>query len=271
MKKCFLIILLTCSTLAHAQKRKEEPVVVSNEKTAGGVKIFATNSAIVPFTVEISINQKNLQSDVNFPLKTVLEPGSESVLIATLTTLNKRKGWSFGYEYTFFSGDYRATHDNDFAYALPYQAGEEYLMSQGYNGRFSHSGKNALDFTMPIGTKIVAARGGLVIEVKENSGKGCADRSCLGQANKITILHEDGTMADYAHLKKKGALVKVGDQVNKGEVIGLSGNTGYTSGPHLHFEVYLPGKGNLKSVRTKFETANGQSEYLREKVRYEAF
>lgn len=271
MKKLLTFAFLAISLLGYTQKKKDNPVLVFEERTENGLKIFASNQAIVPHTVDISINQKNLKSDTRFPVKTVLDAGVNKVLIATLTIVNSRKGWSFGYEYTFFQGDYRATHDDDFIYALPYLAGSEYLMSQGYNGRFSHSGKNALDFTMPTGTKIVAARGGLVTQVKESSNKGCKNRSCLGLANKITILHDDGTLADYAHLKKKGALVEVGDRVQKGDVIGLSGNTGFTSGPHLHFEVYLPGVGNLKSVPTKFEVAPGQYEYLKEKVRYEAF
>lgn len=263
-----LAILLSISVLA--QKKKPSPIQIFDEKTDNGLKIYGSNSSITPYTMELSVNQKNLKSDKKFPLKMVLEPQTEKVLIATLTQDNKRKGWSYGSQFTYYPGDYQAKHDDSFAYALPYSSGETYLMSQGYNGPFSHSGKNALDFTMPVGTKVVAARGGIVTAIKEDSNKGCSNRDCLGLANLITIIHEDGTFADYVHLKRKGALVEVGDKVMRGDVIGLSGNTGFTSGPHLHFEVYLPAPGNHQTLRTQFETAPGEIEYLKKK-RYEAF
>lgn len=270
MKAILLSFAIVVCIPLIAQKKQPSPVRIFDEKTDTGLKIYGSNSSIIPYTMELSVNQKNLKSDKQFPLKTVLEPNTQNVLIATLTQDNKKKGWSYGSQFTYYPGDYQAIHDDNFAYALPFPAGEKYLMSQGYNGRFSHSGKNALDFTMPVGTKVIAARGGIVTEIKEDSNRGCSNRDCLGLANLITIMHDDGSFADYVHLKKKGALVKVGDRVKRGDVIGLSGNTGFTSGPHLHFEVYLPAPGNHRTLRTQFETSPGKLEFL-EKKPYLAF
>lgn len=270
MKALLLSLTLIFSISVFAQKKKSSPIQIFDEKTDNGLKIYGSNSSIVPYTMELSVNQKNLKSDQKFPLKVVLKPQTEKVLITTLTQDNKKKGWSYGSQFTYYPGNYQAEHDDNFAYALPYAAGEKYLMSQGYNGRFSHAGKNALDFTMPVGTEVIASRGGIITAIKEDSNRGCGNRDCLDLANLITIMHEDGSFADYVHLKKKGALVEVGDQVKRGDIIGLSGNTGFTSGPHLHFEVYLPAPGNHETLKTRFETSPGKKEFLTKKP-YQAF
>lgn len=269
MRSLLLTLILLLSLTGTAQKKNEGPVKLQDEQTENGLEIYGSNSAIIPYTLLLSVKQKNLKSDKDLPLKIVLPAQTQRELVITLTRAEKSKGWSYGSQYSYFPGDFQATHDDDFIYRLPFSAGEKYLMSQGYNGRFSHSGKNALDFTMPVGTKVVAARGGIVTRIKEDSNRGCGQRECIDMANLITIMHEDGTFADYAHLKKKGALVAVGDRVKKGDEIGLSGNTGFTSGPHLHFEVYLPGPGH-ETIKTKFETAPGKEAFL-EKKPYLAF
>lgn len=266
-----LLILIVCiPALAFGQK-KSSSVQIYDEKTDNGVKIYGINNEIVAYTVELEVQQKNLKSDVKFPFKAVLPANSGKTLIATLTTDKPNRGWSYGSHFTYYMGDYRAKHDDEFIYGLPFEKGKSFLMSQGYNGSFSHSGKNAIDFTMPIGSNIVASRGGVVVEVKEDSNRGCPNKSCLEFSNIITILHEDGTFADYVHLKKKGSFVSLGDRVKKGQLIGSSGETGFASGPHLHFEVYLPKKNGNQSVPTSFEIESGKAEKLKEKEFYTAF
>ena len=66
--------------------------------------------------------------------------------------------------------------------------------------------------------------------------------------NFVRIVHDDGTMALYAHLKSEGVLVRVGQRVRKAEAIGLSGNTGFTTGPHLHFAVQVNRGMQLQSI-----------------------
>jgi murein DD-endopeptidase MepM/ murein hydrolase activator NlpD len=92
----------------------------------------------------------------------------------------------------------------------------------------------AYDFLVPTGTPIVAARGGRVLLVEERFPDGTR---VAGQENYINILHDDGTIAAYVHLTTDGALVQVGDAVEQGDVIGVSGDSGSSSEPHLHFHV----------------------------------
>ncbi len=124
---------------------------------------------------------------------------------------------------------------------LPFPQGVTYSISQGYHAYFTHNHENnssyAIDFVMDEGEEIAAARGGKVIYVKEDSNNGCAEASCVDDANMIQIDHGDGTIATYAHLQLNGADVAFGDTICTGQIIGRSGNTGYSTGPHLHFDI----------------------------------
>jgi murein DD-endopeptidase MepM/ murein hydrolase activator NlpD len=107
---------------------------------------------------------------------------------------------------------------------------------------------------MKKGSEICAAREGVVIEVKEDSDKGGLKDEYLAQGNHIIIRHNDGSIAQYWHLDKDGAFVNPGDTVQKGQLIGLSGNTGYTAFPHLHFQVKDK---EGKQILTRFFTRKG--------------
>jgi murein DD-endopeptidase MepM/ murein hydrolase activator NlpD len=102
----------------------------------------------------------------------------------------------------------------------------------------SHQGnmKNAIDFVVPEGTEVYAAADGIVVEIKNDSNVGGPDPKFWFEGNFIEIKH-NGESTLYEHFKFKGVLVKVGKKVKRGQLIGYSGNTGFTHGPHLHFEV----------------------------------
>jgi murein DD-endopeptidase MepM/ murein hydrolase activator NlpD len=91
---------------------------------------------------------------------------------------------------------------------------------------------------VPEGTTVLAAREGRVVGVRDDSTFSGTDPKFKPLANYVIIKHADGTFADYHHLKTGGALVKLGDQVKVGQPIGVSGNTGYSTKPHLHFAVF---------------------------------
>jgi len=131
--------------------------------------------------------------------------------------------------------------NSDSPYVLPWEIGKTFSIGQGNCTDGSHSlGQNqfAYDINMPVGTNIVAMRSGIVVKVIESFEDLESGTVGLGdEANLINVKHDDGTEAQYVHLTLNGALKNEGDSVIQGEIIALSGNTGYTTGPHLHFQV----------------------------------
>jgi murein DD-endopeptidase MepM/ murein hydrolase activator NlpD len=124
---------------------------------------------------------------------------------------------------------------------------------------------------MDEGTEICASRAGVVVTVKEDSNKGGADISYMDFANRITVLNADGSFADYAHLRQNGAIVEKGDEVKAGQLIGYSGNTGWSTRPHLHFQVYKAVKFGTETLPVKFLNGTGEVIELVEQVGYQAF
>lgn len=152
--------------------------------------------------------------------------------------------------------------DTSFVYSLPYEKGKKHLLVQGYFSHFSHKERAALDFKMKRGTPVLAARGGVVVRVKEDGNKGGWNKKYRPFGNVIVIQHEDGSRAGYWHLQYNGALVNVGDTVKQGQQIGLSGKTGYTLFPHLHFIAWRFNNNQWLQEATRFKTSKG-IHYLR--------
>lgn len=157
--------------------------------------------------------------------------------------------------------------DTSYVYQLPFKKNTDKLIVQGYFSSFSHRNRAALDFKMKRGTSIFAARGGIVIRVKEDGNKGGWNRKYRPYGNMIVIQHADGSRAGYWHLQYNGAIANIGDTVQQGQEIGLSGKTGYTLFPHLHFLVWNSRNGNWQQVATRFQTSKG-IKFLRPFRRY---
>ncbi len=121
-------------------------------------------------------------------------------------------------------------------YLLPYGQKASYKVLQGYNGPWGHEGHSAFayDFQMPIGTPVHAARSGKVVHLEDSHSDSTRK---AGEENVVIIRHDDGTYARYYHLTQKGVRVVIGDDVKQGQLIGLSGDSGASAGPHLHFDV----------------------------------
>ena len=148
----------------------------------------------------------------------------------------------------------RVNPDNSFIYTLPFAKGSKSLLVQAYNSSMSHKNEISLDFKMKQGSKICAARDGIVIATREDSDVGGLNNSYLNEGNHIIIKHEDSSTAMYWHLQKDGVFVNEGDTVKQGQHIGYSGNTGYTAFPHLHFQVQDK---NGNDIATRFLTKKG--------------
>lgn len=158
--------------------------------------------------------------------------------------------------------------DTSYVYSLPFAINESHRLVQGYFSRYSHKNRAALDFKMKKGTKIFAARNGIVVRVKKDGINGGWNKKYRSEGNYIVIRHPDGSSAGYWHLQHNGALVNVGDTIAQGQLIGLSGKTGYALFPHLHFLVWRhTASGNFIPTPTRFKTSGGIG-YLRPYRKY---
>ena len=162
----------------------------------------------------------------------------------------------------------RVKEDTSYVYALPYEEGKAHYMIQGYFSSFTHRERAALDFKMKRGTKICAVREGVVVRLKEDGDRGGLKAKYRPYGNYVIIQHADSSRSGYWHLQKDGVLVNVGDTVKKGQVIALSGKTGYSSTPHLHFMVWsFNSTRQWLQVPTRFQTSKG-ARYLRPLRKY---
>lgn len=157
----------------------------------------------------------------------------------------------------------RFTRDSSYIYILPFKSRKKVFLIQGYESMFSHKGEKALDFKVKTGTPVCAARNGVVTAVRKDSDRRGLKPANLADGNYVFIRHEDGSEANYWHFKKEGVVVNPGDTVATGQLIGYSGNTGYSAFPHLHFEVQGRDRpGNYRQLATRFYTRDGVM-YLR--------
>ena len=123
---------------------------------------------------------------------------------------------------------------------LPFLAGEQYHVAQGNFGRFSHNSDEFLyawDFDLPEGSSVASAAAGRVVEVKQDGKLGGGSRRFAAFTNYILIDHGHGHFTRYMHLQFNGAKVKVGELVKAGQIIALSGATGFATSAHLHFQL----------------------------------
>lgn len=157
----------------------------------------------------------------------------------------------------------RFREDQSYIYTLPFEHRKKVFLIQAYESKMSHRGERALDFKLKKGTRICAARSGVVMAARGDSKKGGLKPENLSDGNYISIRHDDSSVAHYWHLDYNGLKVAEGDSVVTGQWIGLSGNTGYSAFPHLHFEVQGPDKnGRIVQLATRFQTRKGVR-YLR--------
>ncbi len=220
------------------------------------------------FTVTFEANLKNMTASRPLPF-TVDAAGRSSFVLVRLQRTDRRLAWRYyDVHYHWQLGGRRTSTSNDADYAIPFKPGR-YVVMQGPRGSYSHfagsGSENAVDWAVPEGTVVCAAREGRVVGVRQDSTVGGPDRKLRPLANYVVIKHADGTFADYVHLKTGGALVKMGDEVMVGQSIGLSGQTGFASAPHLHFSVFqaIDGKKKL-TLPFRLKTDHGTfTEFIR--------
>lgn len=231
-------LLLAARTCAAAPSY---PFNVESRQDGDRHVLVATNRGPAPVSTRVHVHTtRNIASDRQWPAELVVPPNQE-VTIARVGGQEPGQVYSFHFRADYAVGDHRATHQPDARYRLPYEDGRTFTIGQSLGGPItthtSAETRYAVDIPMPEGTPLVAARDGIVIETESGYRDGAHDAALLDRANMVRILHDDGTIASYAHLAPAGVFVAVGDRVGAGTRIGLAGSTGYSSGPHLHFSV----------------------------------
>lgn len=265
-----IILLLTLSSSVEAQDQRS--VEIYRVEKEGYLELYVKNNNVYPVTFELDLELINLESNLKIPHTGILMPRSNRKLLE-LKHKDPSLPWDYRSTYTYYMGNILANHDNRIAYRLPYPKGIEHRVDQGFGGTFSHQGdmEYALDISMPEGSEIYAARGGKVVLVKEDSDRGGPEEDMMEFANYITVMHNDGTFADYTHIRKNGAVVEEGQEVKTAQLIGYSGSTGYVTGPHLHFVVKKTKMGGgFSSIPVRFITKDGIRELV-EGQRYLAY
>ncbi|GAA4860593.1 M23 family metallopeptidase [Luteimonas vadosa] len=214
---------------------------------------YADNALAGPIEVMLHAGNSTLVfGDPPLPARATV-PARGSTLVARIGSADPSRGGEFQLQLRSVPGDPSA-RPRDVEYGYPLQSANLHV-AQGYGGGFSHNdaqNRHAVDLAAPIGTPVVAAREGVVMQVESDFDKASLNREQYGgRANFVRILHDDGTMGLYAHLKPEGVLVRVGQRVRRAQAIGLSGNTGFSGGPHLHFVVQVNRGMKLESIPFK--------------------
>lgn len=209
-------------------------VQLDSLKHHGSETLRVRNELFAPVEIELRLdNVGNAVGAPDKPLHWVLPPRSQ-IRLLTLTPRDPGKPLRYTPKLSHALGDPRLL-PRPYRYPRPWR-GDTFRQSQGANGLFSHftaKGRYAVDIAMPEGTPVVAARDGVVVSTR-NDQAGAAPNP---GGNHVRILHDDGTMGVYLHLQRGSVQVAPGQRVYAGAQIARSGNTGHSTGPHLHFVV----------------------------------
>ena len=223
---------------------------VTHAFTGDGLEFIARNTFYAP--VEVALEFDDI-TGVDYPHpdedRIWVVPARSELVLFELPTLEDVDVPSVDYRYVYLPGDPALQPDTSVTYRVPYAVGTAHVVSQTYPVSDTHRTRDsmyAVDFAMPVGT--------------DTNFKGGPDEDRYADlANLVRILHDDGTYAVYAHLNWNTIRVRPGDRVVAGEYIADSGNTGFTSGPHLHFAVQRNLGMRVESVPVAFRGSDGDA------------
>ncbi|RMH16165.1 MAG: M23 family metallopeptidase [Gammaproteobacteria bacterium] len=258
-----ILLLVIISTLTHAEGMNDTDVHIMQTQSEDGTRIYtAHNEALLPIEVEIAATLvNNVHTDPTLPLRHVLQP-HESLRLFSVVPIDRTRTAEFTFHYEEVYGDPASEHDSNTYYALPFGDGQRFRVTQGFNGTVSHhddQNRYAVDITMPEGTSLYASRSGKVVKIQDGEYRSGQTADLTEKANLIRILHDDGTMSVYAHLKAGRIFVDEGDWVVTGDLLAESGNSGFSSGPHLHFVVQRNSGMKLVSIPFSWILEDGRT------------
>ncbi len=254
--------LLLAGALVHAPAWAADAAPLAQlrlEREGARYVAWADNRLQGPVEVELRYRQAdNVTATPRLPARAVV-PAGGSVVVARFYPGDARQGNELALAMDALPGDPRA-RAGEAIYRLPF-AQAQVRVDQAFGGGHSHRDEQnhyAVDFALAEGTPVLAARRGTIMQVEQDSHDG------PGQpANLVRVLHEDGSMAVYAHLKQASAWVSPGQVIDAGQVLALSGNTGQSTAPHLHFAVQLNRGMRLVSIPFRMQGPAGELRFPR--------
>lgn len=251
------IIIIIVLSLLSCSEEISKPSFIQFKTEKDSLYVISKNHLPSPLYI------KAIDRESNEEVFKQLKANEESVI---LSYSNKKIDTNWVLKKFKFSGYYGIypfkSYDTSHVYTFPFLKGYSSKIIQGYDGDFSHQGDfsaNTIDFKMKVGDTITAARDGIVVKVSQDNYKQGRTEKYKDFANFIMLYHKDNTFSQYVHLKQYGSLVKVGDSIKSNQPIALSGFTGWTTIPHLHFGVYRPSKNGLVSIPVNLDSINGKT------------
>jgi len=229
-------------------------IAIQPRSSSGGIALVAVNECRC--SVEFGVKATGANG-AEQAARAVVGPRTEQVLLEVTAPPGTGE---IRFDYGYVIGDPTASHDPPGPYRAPFAAARSFPVTQAPPDAITHrdaGSRNAIDVAMPVGTAVHAAREGLVINVAHKFFRGGTTQEVRDEANFVQVLHDDGTTAVYAHLQMNTVRVRPGQRVQRGEYLANSGNTGFSSGPHLHFVVLRNAGLRSESVPVTFAGPGG--------------
>ncbi|MBS0618944.1 MAG: M23 family metallopeptidase [Spirochaetes bacterium] len=274
MKLCFSIITLVFiafgATLDAQQFRKIQTIPANGANVTlflyqssddAIIEFRAVNRDATLYGVKISTDLENMQANAPLPFTgTIPAKAQREVPLFRIERIDAGKAFYFrNLNWQLQAGmapaDPAKPVVHNGIYDCPWPKKKTFTVDNGFNGYGGHQGiwGYATDFSMPEGSQVLAAREGTVSALEQSFTQGGNDPALGPKANYVYVLHSDGSTGRYLHFKHNGVKVRVGQKVRRGQLIGLSGNVGWSTGPHLHFDVVVPDTANgMKTIPFKF-------------------
>ena len=249
--------------IVYMEREREQRVRLRQEGTKQNPLYYVFNDYWGPVEVELKLTDDvNVLSEPPLPSRFVVAGQKEQLLVG-LGALDTSRGFQFRLNVAAIPGPPVLSRVTGLVVDPPFARDRAYIVSQGFNGQKTHLEEDsiyAIDIAMPEGAPVHAVRDGVVMDIEEDFNKGGTDvEKYADKANHVRVLHEDGTMALYAHLALASVIVRPGAKVRAGQFLARSGNTGFSSGPHLHFAIQQNVGMKLVSLPFEFRLANGGS------------
>ena len=169
--------------------------------------LYADNEYHGPVQFSLTLTDTtNVAGDEASQTAELVLPAAAKTPVITIKPSDSTQSVSFRYKYQYILGAPDAEHDNAVLYRVPYSIGQTFNVSQAYPLAITHDGRDnryAIDFAMPEGTAVHAARAGTVVAIAYQSFSGGTTAADAPKANHVRMLHDDGTLAVYAHLALK--------------------------------------------------------------------